>query len=85
MVTTHSPYFLDHLGNLIKANTSTDKDVVSQMFFLKNKNAFLATKDVAVYLIEDGKVQNAIDEEGTLEWETFTDVANKISEIYFSL
>lgn len=85
LITTHSPYIVDHLANLIKADKCADKDAVRSDFFLQDEAAFISQEKVSVYKVEHGEVENAIDEDGMLNWGTFSQVSERISEIYFKL
>src|SRR5579885_1354852 len=85
LVTTHSPYVVDHLANLLKAAEKTDeeKEAVRDEFYLQRTDAFITKDKVSVYLIDDGSAKNALDEDGVIQWNTFGDVSDRISEIYF--
>ncbi len=85
LITTHSPYLIDHLSNLIKANESEDKELVKDQFYLKRADAFIAKDNVAVYLFGQGQAQNAIGDDGSIDLNTFGRVSDRISDIYFSL
>lgn len=87
LVTTHSPYVVDHLLNLRKASEYTDQEVISNRFFLQSKDAFISQWKSAVYLVDHGKIKNILDEEQEDEEEeedTFGKISDRISEIYFS-
>ena len=87
LVTTHSPDVVDHLANLLKAAEKTDeeKEAVRDEFYLQRTDAFITKDKVSVYLIDDGSAKNALDEDGVIQWNTFGDVSDRISEIYFKL
>ncbi len=85
LITTHSPYMLDHLTNLIKAEKVENKESIQDEFYLKKKEAFIAQKDVSIYLFNEGKVINAVEEDGIIQLNTFGDVSDRVSEIYFQL
>ena len=85
LITTHSPYIVDHLTNLIKASEVEDKERVRDQFFLKRTDAFISKEKVMVYLFEQGQAQKAIDEEGVIELNSFGKISDRISEIYFTL
>ena len=85
LITTHSPYILDHLTNLIKANEVEDKEDIRDRFFLKRTDAFISKDKVIVYLFEQGQAKRAIDEEGVIELNSFGHVSDLISDIYFNL
>jgi predicted ATP-dependent endonuclease of OLD family len=87
LVTTHSPYVVDHLLNLRKASEYTDQEAISDRFFLQSKNAFISQQKSAVYLVDHGKIKNILDEEQEeerQEEDTFGKISDRISEIYFS-
>jgi len=52
---------------------------------LKRTDAFISKDKVSVYLIDQGKATKAMDEDGTIELNTFGEVSDRISEIYFKL
>jgi len=86
IITTHTPYIVDHLINLINAHGSGNKRIEKE-FFLKSKEAFLSPDDLGVYLFnKDGEVADILDrEENTIDWETFGKVTQKVSDIYYKL
>lgn len=85
LLTTHSPYIVDHLTNLMKAAESGDPDAIQEKFYLKNKDAFIAKDNVSVYLVDQGKTENMLDEDGVVHWSTFGKVSDQVSEIFFEL
>lgn len=85
LITTHSPYIVDHLSNLIKASEVEDKESICDQFFLKRTDAFISKDKVMVYLFEQGQAKKAIDEEGVIELNSFGHVSDIISDIYFNL
>lgn len=84
LVTTHSPYIIDHLGNLIKASQHPDKERIQSEFYLKDHRAFIDEEKVSMYFVNEGTVQDALHEE-ELDWNTFAHVSDRLSEIYFLL
>jgi len=85
LITTHSPYIVDHLANLMQAAKHEDPDSIKEMFYLERTDAFIPQEKVSVYLFEDGTAKNIISEEGTINWETFGQVSDDVSRIYASL
>jgi hypothetical protein len=85
IVATHSPYVVDHLANLMKANEVEDKRRISNEFYLKDATAFISKDNVSVYIFDQGKTTKAIDEDGIILWNTFSEVSDRLSEIYFKL
>jgi predicted ATPase len=90
LVTTHSPYMVDHLLNLRKASEHEDQEAIRDRFFLRNKDAFISQQKSVVYLVDQGKIKNLLDEEQEdseeeQDEDTFGKISDRISEIYFSL
>jgi predicted ATPase len=85
LLTTHSPYIVDHLGNLIKAYEHDDKNIIKEIFCLKRAESFISEDNVAVYLFERGTAKNILGEDGLIEWETFGRVSDRVTQIYFDL
>lgn len=85
IITTHSTYLIDHLTNLLDAYKHTNQEDIVEMFLLEQKEAFLAQEKVSVYLVEDGKVNNILAPEGTINWQTFSDVTDLVQRIHFEL
>ncbi len=85
IITTHSPYLVDHLSNLIKAAECQDKAGIQDKFFLKRSEAFIPREKVSVYLFQEGTAKNILDQDGLIDWGTFGDVSDRISQLYFEL
>jgi len=85
LVTTHSTYVVDHLINLMNAAKHEKKDESVDLFFLQRSEAFIAQDNVSVYLIEQGKAQNILDENGIIHWDTFSNVTDRVERIHFQL
>src|SRR5216683_414205 len=85
LITTHSPYIVDHLANLMKAAESTEPEAIQDKFYLQRKEAFISRYNVSVYSVDQGKTENVLDEDGLVRWGTFSDVSDRVSEIYFEL
>jgi len=89
ILTTHTPYILDHLENLINAfdiSKNLNAHELKQLkenFFLKTEKAFINPKNVAVYHFrKDGKVENIFnEEEKSINEETFFNISDKILDI----
>jgi len=85
LITTHSPYIVDHLVNLMKAAKSEEKDSIKNLFYLEKSQAFLSQEQVSVYFFEDGNAKNILREDGIIDWDTFSNVSEDVSEIYSQL
>ena len=85
IITTHSPYIIDHLINLMKANKIRNKENIKNRFYLKRIEAFIDQDDVSVYLFNDNEVTDILDKEGFIDWHTFSKESELISQLYFEL
>ena len=85
IITTHTPYIVDHLVNLMKAATIEDKEGIKDKFYLKRTDAFISQDDVSVYLFGDNTAKSILDEEGFIDWETFSKISAHIADLYFEL
>jgi predicted ATPase len=85
LLTTHSPYFVDHLMNLMKAYDLNNKEIIKEDFYLQQTEAFISKDNVAVYLFKDRTAQNIVGEDGLIQWGTFGRVSDRITQIYFGL
>jgi predicted ATPase len=82
LITTHSPYIVDHLANLMKAAKYEDKESLKERFYLERTEAFIPQEKVSVYLFEDGTAKNILHEDGRIDWGTFGNVSDDISHIF---
>ncbi|MDD2287124.1 MAG: AAA family ATPase [Paludibacter sp.] len=80
-ITTHSPYIVEHLQNLILANDLNDKSDIVEKLYLKREDAFIAKEDVGIYLFENGTTENILLNDGSINWQTFCDTANDIENV----
>jgi len=85
LITTHSPYLVDHLANLVKAAAAPDPRAIADLFFLRDQSAFIPADHVSVYEFADGSARSIIDELGEIDWGTFGRVSDRISEIYYAI
>lgn len=85
LITTHSPYFVDHLVNLMKASRYENPEAIKDLFYLKDPDAFISQERVSVYLFEGGRARDILGENGFIEWETFSNVSEKVSRIFFEM
>jgi hypothetical protein len=86
ILTTHSPYIVDHINNLLGASTVPlgKQDELAKQFKLQEKDAFLKLEDVAGYLFgEQGDVNLAFNPETrTIDWSTFGAVSEQVTNLY---
>jgi DNA polymerase III delta prime subunit len=82
LMTTHSPYVVDHLVNLMRASDCDNQEQIKKHFYLEKEEAFISKDDVSVYLFDDGTAKNLLSDSGHIEWDTFSDVSSDIAQIY---
>lgn len=85
LITTHSPYIVDHLANLMQGAKHDDPESIKELFYLEKTESFIAQEKVGVYLFEEGTAKNILSDEGIINWETFGNVSNDLSGIYSQL
>lgn len=86
LITTHSTYVVDHLGNLIEAAKHENKNEIVEKFMLEREDAFIDQSMVSVYeLTEKGVIENILESDGTIRWQTFSDVTELVQRIHFEL
>ncbi len=87
-ITTHSPYLLTSLNNLIQAdNTFKAKpEKEKEISKVVNKNKWVCFEDVSAYFLEDGKLTDIMDYENRLiKAEEIDRVSDEIVEEYNKL
>ena len=82
LITTHSPYIVDHLANLMQAAKHDDKEPIDKLFYLEQRNAFIPQAQVSIYLFEEGTAKNIVDEDGIIDWSTFGHVSSDVSSMF---
>jgi len=86
VITTHSPYIVDHLNNLIEAAhlPEAKQDEIAPRFKLQTKEAFVPSEMISVYLFdENGRVSDLFDrEERDIDWSTFGNTSDRMSNLF---
>ncbi len=86
VITTHSPYIVDHLNNLIAASTlpAVAQDTIASHCKLNRKDAFIGGDSVATYLFtEQGTVEDIFDRTQTIiDLSSFSDTSNYVTNLY---
>lgn len=92
LFTTHSPYIVDHLNNLLVAGRLSEKKhaAAEHLLSLGTREAFLRKAQVAAHrFIEDGpkvRVENAMDEaSGQIVGATFGPATDRVMNLYGEL
>lgn len=62
-MTTHSPYVLGTINNLLYANKISKKADIGELNSIINKNKWLDFQKLSAYYIEDGKMLSCVDQE----------------------
>jgi hypothetical protein len=93
LVTTHSPYIVDHINNLIWARklSAADQDDAAKKFRLGTKECFLRGTDVGAYLFdaENDEAHVSVesvfrqgDPDAFVEWDTFSRTSVYVSNLF---
>lgn len=93
LLTTHSPYFMSHLNNLISGDMSDDatREKQAKSLYLEDARAFLKPEDVSAYEMRKGKTGNhqelhdLKDKDYGIRWDTLSDVSGVIQQKYFEI
>ncbi len=85
LITTHSPYIVDHLKNLMKAKEVKNQKNAEKLFYLQDSSAFISKKDVSIYVFENGRGSNILSKTGEINWRTFSRVSEDIVKISLDL
>lgn len=87
LLTTHSPYVLAKLNNLMlagdlaKSSPANLKEVSS----IVPADSLLRSSNVSAYAIQDGKLGNIVNEDGLIEAEYLDSISGKIAEEFDNL
>lgn len=86
VVTTHSPYVAEHVGNLVEAAhlPQAKQDRIASRFKLGTKEAFVPAEKVSVYLFgEDGRVRDVFDRERrNIDLSTFGTTSDRVDNLF---
>jgi predicted ATPase len=82
LISTHSPYIVDHVANLIAGAKDSDKKGLAEHFYLRRADAFIEREKVSISLFDKGTVTNILTEDGNVDWGTFSDVSTELRHIY---
>lgn len=91
VLTTHSPYIVDHLNNLIRAKDLLDADQVdvAKHFKLETAACFLDASKVSAYLFAEESRRSAVQvspifstKRHMIDWETFGRTSDYVNNLY---
>lgn len=88
LITTHSPYVLAKLNNLIMAgqvSRTRNKEKIAALEKIVPRSSWLQKGKIAAYAIIDRKVHNVVDEDGLIDGEYLDSVSSDISRDFLSM
>ncbi|HRI65888.1 MAG TPA: ATP-binding protein [Polyangium sp.] len=87
LLTTHSPYFMAHLNNLIAADqkSSARKKRQAKHLYMGNPAAFLSPSDVSAYEMRPEGLVSLADSEYGIRWDTLSDVSAELQRRHFAI
>lgn len=87
LITTHSPYIMAHLNNLVNGNQESPEILKRQSssLYLKDQRSFLSMEQVSAYEMKDNKLQSLKDPDYGIRWDTFSDVSADIQQKFFEI
>lgn len=84
LITTHSPYLLAHLNNLVHDDMK-NADAAASSLYLKDRQAFLSTEQVSAYEMKNNRLRDLKDADFGIRWDTLSDVSSDIQQKYFEI
>jgi hypothetical protein len=84
IVTTHSPYFVDHVNNLMRGASLAPelKIKVAESLKLKDVDAFISQENAAAYLFDKNGTVMDLFSEGSIGAESFADETDYVIDLY---
>ena len=86
-LTTHSPYVMAHLNNLVNGNHENPEILKRQSssLYLQDERAFLHKDKVSAYEMKDNKLVSLNDPDYGIRWDTLSDVSVDIQQKFFQI
>ena len=87
LLTTHSPYIMAHLNNIVNGNHE-DQDILenqAQSLYLQDSQAFLKMDQVSAYEIKENKLLSLHDPDYGIRWDTLSDVSVDVQQKFFAI
>ncbi len=87
LLTTHSPYIMAHLNNIVNGNHD-DQEILenqAQSLYLQDSEAFLKMDQVSAYEIKENKVLSLHDPDYGIRWDTLSDVSVDVQQKFFAI
>lgn len=87
LLTTHSPYFMDHLNNLVAGDHSRPAVLKKQAkhLYIQDTQAFLKMDQVSAYVMDGGDLRSLKDPDYGIRWDTLSNVSGDIQQKYFAI
>jgi hypothetical protein len=87
LLTTHSPYFMSHLNNLVAGTTANPAILKKQAssLYLGDPRAFLTMDQVGAYEMKDNELRSLKDEDYGIRWDTLSDVSVELQQKFFEI
>ncbi len=86
LVTTHSPYLMAHLANLVqRAEDPKTRKKQAAHLYLADPRALLADDEVSAYEMRDHRLVSLKDPDFGLRWDTLSDVFSDLQQRFFAL
>ncbi|MEA5549918.1 AAA family ATPase [Anabaena cylindrica UHCC 0172] len=87
LLTTHSPYIMAHLNNLVNGNHENPEILKRQSssLYLQDERAFLHIDKVSAYEMKDNKLVSLNDPDYGIRWDTLSDVSVDIQQKFFQI
>lgn len=87
LITTHSPYFMAHLNNLIASDPTSParKRRQAKHLYMADPAAFLSPSDVSAYEMRAEGLKSLSDPEYGIRWDTLSDVSAELQRRYFAI
>lgn len=89
IVTTHSPYVLSKINNLLKAGSLSRsakmREKRDSVYSLIPRNKHINPKQFNAYALVDGKLISIVNDEGLVDGEYLDEISNEISNEFSSL
>lgn len=87
LLTTHSPYFMAHLNNLIAADSASParKKRQAKHLYMEDPAAFLSPDDVSAYEMRPDGLHSLKDPEYGIRWDTLSDVSAELQRRYYAI
>jgi predicted ATPase len=87
LLTTHSPYFMEHLNTLIIGRIDNSEALKKQaeILYFKHPSAFISLDKLSVYEMRNNQLHSLKDEDYGIRWDTLSDVSHDLLQKHFQV